>query len=65
MNESFVVLAYYQDKEYGEVEESVERAKFRLEEWMEHDVELDEMQVLYIKNHQLSRYTARDFLAEF
>lgn len=65
MEESFVILVKYQEQEYGEVEHGVDRVKFRMEEWLEHDVKIDEMEILYIENHTVTRYSGRDFIANF
>lgn len=65
MKESFVILVKYQDKEYGEVEETIERVKVRIEDWMEHDVNLDELGIIHIDNHNVFRYTGREFIQVF
>lgn len=65
MKEYFIILVQYQGKEYGEVENAVERVKYRIEEWMEHDVNPAEMEVLHVENHIVSRFTGRDFVAHF
>lgn len=65
MKEYFIILVQYQGKEYGEVENVVERVKYRIEEWMEHDVNPAEMEVLHVENHIVSRFTGRDFVAHF
>lgn len=65
MKESFIILVKYQDKEYGEVEEAVERVKYRMEEWMEHEINLDEMEILHIDNHMVTHYSGREFINRF
>ncbi|MCK4258537.1 MAG: hypothetical protein KAX49_06140 [Halanaerobiales bacterium] len=65
MKESFVILANYQGKEYGEVEELVARAKYRIEEWMEHNVDLSEIEIIHIENHLVTRYPVKEFLSKF
>lgn len=65
MKDHFVILVQYQGKEYGEVEEGLERTKYRIEEWMEHDVNLEEMQILHIENHIVTRMNGRDFISKF
>lgn len=65
MEESYVILVKYHEQEYGEVEYEVERVKFRMEEWLEHDVKIDEMEILCIENHTVTRYSGRDFISNF
>lgn len=65
MRDYFIILVQYQGKEYGEVEDGVERVKYRIEEWMEHEVSPAEMEVLHIENHVVNRFTGRDFVANF
>lgn len=65
MKDYFIILVQYQGREYGEVEDGVERVKYRIEEWMEHEVNLEEMQVLHIENHMVARYSGRDFVSSF
>lgn len=65
MKDQFVILVQYQGKEYGEVEDGVDRVKYRIEEWMEHEVNLEEMQILRIENHMVTRLSGREFVANF